>query len=93
MKNIANYLRKFKRKCFIKSYDFEIEALSTLNLPPYKGSTLRGGLGNALKEVSCVSKEKHYACPGCPYRTGCVYSYVFETPADGKIPVLGKVNF
>lgn len=93
MENIANHLRKFKKKCFIKSYDFEIEALNTLSLPPYKGSTLRGGLGNALKKISCVSRGKRYSCSNCPYRAGCVYSYVFETPADVEIPVLGKVNF
>lgn len=55
-----------------------IKALTNLGLPAYKGSTLRGGFGQALKEVACALKRQE--CGSCLLRNRCVYSYVFETP-------------
>jgi hypothetical protein len=48
-------------------------------LPPYKGSTLRGVFGRALKEVVCALK--HQECPSCLLRGQCLYVAVFDPPA------------
>lgn len=48
-----------------------------LSLPPYKGSTLRGGFGSAFKKISCSIREAR--CRACLLRTGCPYAYIFET--------------
>ncbi|MGQ9922257.1 MAG: CRISPR system precrRNA processing endoribonuclease RAMP protein Cas6, partial [Desulfobacca sp.] len=49
-----------------------------LQLPPYKGSALRGALGHALKKVTCALRRA--TCAECLLRQSCVYVYVFETP-------------
>ncbi|MBN2010915.1 CRISPR system precrRNA processing endoribonuclease RAMP protein Cas6 [candidate division KSB1 bacterium] len=55
---------------------FVYKAIDTLYLPPYKGSTLRGAFGNALKKLHCDSAT----CNGCANTDKCVYLYIFETP-------------
>ena len=62
----------------IAKFDFRIEAVETLRLPPYKGSTFRGAFGHAFRRVCCSERRK--TCDDCPLRRRCVYSYVFETP-------------
>jgi len=47
-------------------------------LPAYKGSTVRGVFGIALKKVVCALK--HQECNQCQLRQRCVYALVFETP-------------
>ena len=37
-------------------FDLTLEAKEPIILPPYKGSTLRGGFGNAFRRVVCVIK-------------------------------------
>lgn len=51
-------------------------------LPPYKGSTLRGVFGHALKKVVCALKKQD--CAGCLLAEHCIYTAVFETPRDPK---------
>jgi hypothetical protein len=67
------------------SFIFHIKALEPILLPPYKGSTLRGGFGNAFRRTVCVMRDKE--CTDCLLKGKCVYSYVFETPppADTKL--------
>ncbi|MBF0337413.1 MAG: CRISPR system precrRNA processing endoribonuclease RAMP protein Cas6 [Nitrospirae bacterium] len=60
-----------------RRYSLTIEALDTLSLPPYKGSTMRGGFGNALKRIVCALKRQQ--CTGCVLKASCIYSYIFET--------------
>jgi CRISPR-associated endoribonuclease Cas6 len=60
---------------------FTIEAIDPIVLPNYKGSTFRGGFGNALRRVVCALKRKD--CKDCLLKTRCVYAYIFETsPAE-----------
>lgn len=59
-------------------FQFVMEALEPLRLPPYKGSTLRGAFGVAFKEAACVSEEK--VCARCLIAMNCPYHYVFDTP-------------
>lgn len=68
-------------------YDFHTEFLSKAILPPYKGSTIRGAFGVALRRVLCVLK--HQECNVCPLNGTCVYAQVFENlhkagPATGQ---------
>ncbi len=46
------------------------------HLPPYKGSTLRGAFGRALKQVCCALRRQD--CDTCLLRSGCTYARVFE---------------
>ena len=57
---------------------FALRAVEPLVLPPYKGSTLRGGFGASFRRVVCVVRDKE--CADCLLKGKCVYSYVFETP-------------
>ncbi len=62
----------------VGKFTFRLRALSDLHLPAYKGSTLRGGFGHALKQVTCALKRQE--CSQCLLRDRCVYLYLFETP-------------
>ena len=50
-------------------------------LPSYKGSTIRGIFGRALKKVVCVLKRQE--CKSCLLRKNCLYAILFDT---GNIP-------
>ncbi|CCO07696.1 CRISPR system precrRNA processing endoribonuclease RAMP protein Cas6 [Desulforamulus hydrothermalis] len=53
-----------------------------LVLPPYKGSTLRGGFGSAFQRIACA--QRNNICKNCLLKTSCPYVYIFETtPAPG----------
>ncbi len=65
------------------SYFFGLLAEDEICLPPYKGSTFRGGFGHAFKKVVCTIRGKE--CVECLLKTRCLYSYVFEThPPEGS---------
>ncbi len=55
-----------------------MRAEEPLELPVYKGSTLRGAFGVMFKDTVCV--VPHQDCSRCVLRTHCAYPYVFETP-------------
>src|SRR5262245_16728654 len=55
-----------------------LQARDPLQLPSYKGSTLRGGFGTVFKETVCV--VEHRDCARCLLRTRCAFPYVFDTP-------------
>ncbi|MBI5745593.1 MAG: CRISPR system precrRNA processing endoribonuclease RAMP protein Cas6 [Nitrospirae bacterium] len=67
------------------SFLFNLQAEDEICLPPYKGSTFRGGFGHAFKKVVCAIRGKE--CVECLLKTRCIYSYVFETypPEDSEI--------
>lgn len=69
---------------------FLIEAIEPLIMPYYKGSTFRGGFGNAFKRVVCALKKKE--CKECLLRPKCVYAYIFETspPMDADVMNMKK---
>lgn len=60
------------------NYRFQIRFETEAELPPYKGSTIRGVFGHALKRTVCVLR--HQECPACILREKCLYTQVFETP-------------
>ena len=59
-------------------YTFCCRLEDDANLPPFKGSTVRGVFGRALKKVVCALKLKD--CNDCLLQKECLYSIVFETP-------------
>jgi hypothetical protein len=56
---------------------FILKATTAIQLPPYKGSALRGGFGHALKRITCAMSAQ--ACTACQAPEHCVYAYLFET--------------
>jgi len=57
-------------------YRFTFRVTESIRLPDYAGSALRGIFGHALRQVSCVTKEKN--CVDCPLVNQCPYSQIFE---------------
>lgn len=65
---------------------FRLEAESSCRLPPYLGSTLRGGLAMAFRRMVCTQDLR--PCDGCPDQPRCLYPGLFETPnSTGDQPV------
>jgi hypothetical protein len=63
-------------------YTFNSTFLSETILPEYKGSTLRGALGHALKRVVCNIPEM--TCEQCLLAPQCAYVALFEPDLSGK---------
>jgi hypothetical protein len=70
-------------------YRFTLTARDPIRVPPFKGSTLRGGFGHAFKHLVCFQPEVK-TCASCLLRYTCPYSYVFETPVPPDAEVLSK---
>ncbi len=70
------------------SFSFHVRPLEPMVLPPYKGSTLRGGFGHAFRRVACALRDRE--CPECLLREKCIYSYVFETPPPSDTLMMRK---
>ena len=70
----------------VARYRFALEPLETIHLPPYKGSSLRGGFGHALKRLVCY--HSHGVCQECGLGNDCVYGYLFETAPPDDTEVL-----
>lgn len=60
----------------IGDYQFNCTLQQDALLPPYKGSTFRGGFGSALKQTLCALRQQQ--CPVCLLRETCLYARVFE---------------
>ncbi len=71
-----------------KKFQLRLIAKEQLILPVYKGSTFRGGFGNAFKRIVCTLKNKE--CPDCILKEKCVYSYVFETSPHSDTAIMRK---
>jgi hypothetical protein len=61
-----------------------------MELPPYKGSVLRGGFGSAFRRVSCALRASD--CRPCSLREVCPYGYVFETSPPAESEVLSNLK-
>jgi len=74
-------------------YRFDLEAVEPLQLPPYKGSTLRGGFGYAFKKMVCgQGREAWRACTPCKRGNDCPYGYIFETSVPKDSAVLSNLQ-
>jgi len=56
---------------------FEIRFVSGGRISANLGPTLRGGLGVALRDTSCIFADG--SCAQCPLARSCAYGYLFET--------------
>lgn len=67
-----------------QTYTFQCRCESETRLPEYSGSTLRGGLGMALKQIACALRRQQ--CNDCILRGQCAYAWFFETEryTDGE---------
>ncbi len=61
----------------VDTLTFHCSFLSEAILPPYKGSTLRGGFGHALRRTCCGLRRR--SCAGCILAAACCYAIVFES--------------
>ncbi len=62
----------------LAKYQFHIRARERgLDLPPFKGSALRGVMGRVTRQMSCVAPD--WQCSDCRPRPQCPYAYVLET--------------
>jgi hypothetical protein len=59
-------------------YRFEWQASTSIRLPDYAGSMLRGAFGHALRKLACMTKQKD--CAGCPLLATCPYPAIFAPP-------------
>jgi CRISPR-associated endoribonuclease Cas6 len=71
-----------------KKFEFQLIPEEPIILPSYKGSTLRGGFGNAFRRVVCALKKND--CDDCILKEKCIYSYVFETPPPSDTKMMRK---
>lgn len=73
----------------ISTFRFTMRTETEAWLPRYKGSTLRGAFGNALKRAVCIRRDLN--CEICLVRRSCVYTQVFETlPPEGVAAFRGQ---
>ena len=75
-------------KFSFSQFNFEMSAVDKLQLPAYKGSTLRGAFGHVFKKVVCTLRRE--GCHDCILKERCVYSYIFETPPPGNTSIMKK---
>lgn len=61
----------------IGNYHFQCQFNTPALLPPFKGSTLRGGLGHALKQTACALRRQ--VCDDCLLQNTCAHAFLFET--------------
>lgn len=55
----------------------DIIAEDPITMPAYKGSTLRGAIGNSLKNMVCIRRDRE--CGACLIKNKCSYTFLFET--------------
>ncbi len=60
----------------IAEYTFQCKFTSLAILPEFKGSTLRGGFGHALKRITCALRRQE--CASCLLNHTCAYAFLFE---------------
>ena len=66
--------------------DVTMTAQAAAQLPPYKGSTIRGAFGHAFRRAACPFR----ACPPCLVPKTCPYTYIFETPPRDAVGLFAR---
>lgn len=57
---------------------FQFTVETPVKLPDWPGSMLRGAFGNALRKLSCMTRQKE--CGDCPLLRTCPYPAIFSPP-------------
>lgn len=63
-------------------YRFVCRFESETTLPAFKGSTLRGSLGHALKRICCALRQQQ--CGSCLLSETCAYAFLFEVKPNRR---------
>lgn len=63
---------------------FDTEAI----LPSFKGSTLRGSLGHALKKIVCALRRQE--CRACLLASTCAHAFLFEEKSSAATNTQGR---
>jgi hypothetical protein len=66
----------------VARYRLVFKVQSSMVLPDYAGSMLRGVFGRSLRQLACMTKQR--SCNACPLLTVCPYTLIFETPAPAE---------
>lgn len=74
-----------------QKFTFTIKAIDELHLPPYKGSTFRGGFGNIFRRVVCPLRLND--CKDCILKQSCIYAYIFETEPNGDAKIMNMSRY
>lgn len=64
----------------VARYRFTFEITRALATHEYAGSMLRGAFGAALRNISCMTREKN--CQTCILLRTCPYPRIFESPPE-----------
>lgn len=56
------------------------------SLPEFKGSTFRGALGHALKDVACLERGGRAACEHCTRPDRCAAGALFDSTSGSGFP-------
>lgn len=74
---------KMIEKLSFRKFNFVLEAIEDLQVPPYKGAMFRGAFGMAFRRSVCATGLPE--CGGCSLKDNCIYFRYFETemPAEG----------
>ncbi len=64
------------RSLQVARYRFHWRIKTSLQLPTYAGSTLRGVFGRALRKLACLTQASE--CRGCAVLAACPYPRLFE---------------
>jgi len=83
--------REVLNKIILSKYNLTISPDEELILPPYKGSTLRGGFGSVFRRISCIERNSK-SCKKCLLREKCAYSYIFNTSPPFDSPLLKNLE-
>ena len=73
---LPHYLKIWGEAMQAGIYQFLCRFESGAVLPVFKGSTLRGGLGHALRRIACALRRQD--CKGCLLGNTCAYAFLFE---------------
>ena len=60
----------------VATYTFQCRFVTQAFLPEFKGSTIRGAFGHALKRISCALRRQD--CGSCLLFETCAYAFLFE---------------
>lgn len=67
----------------IATYTFQCRFNTPAFLPVFKGSTLRGAFGHALKRIACALRQQE--CDKCLLFSSCAYAFLFEVEKTTSI--------
>lgn len=80
---MEDYKKQFHIRYIILK--FMVRMVKDCVLPAEKASAIRGGFGNCLLELQCISDIKPEPCGDCTFRQACIVQNIMYAPP--KIPV------